>query len=197
MKRNLIAAAVLSFISVAAFATGTSSTSSSTSGGSTTAAVIGFGHFTATDAGAANGHASATAGSGYGVTGNTTNATTSHINTSQAGGFGFGGSTAGGLSGAPLLQPSTECLGQLYRLTKGRIPLIGCGGVASGADAYAKIRAGASLVQIYTGLIYEGPGLAKAIVGGLARLLREAGFSEVKQAVGAANSEGITDGANF
>ncbi|MBW8836638.1 MAG: hypothetical protein JF605_16630, partial [Burkholderia sp.] len=54
MKRNLIAAAVLSFISVAAFATGTSSTSSSTSGGSTTAAVIGFGHFTATDAGAAN-----------------------------------------------------------------------------------------------------------------------------------------------
>jgi dihydroorotate dehydrogenase len=91
---------------------------------------------------------------------------------------------AGGLSGAPLLEPSTACLAALYRLTKGRIPLIGCGGVASGADAYAKIRAGASLVQVYSALVFEGPGLANRIKRELAARLRGDGFQRVADAVG-------------
>jgi dihydroorotate dehydrogenase len=90
----------------------------------------------------------------------------------------------GGLSGAPLLHPSTECLRRLYRLTKGRIALIGCGGVASGADAYAKIRAGASLVQLYSALVFQGPGLAQRIKRELAALLRADGFESVAGAVG-------------
>ena len=77
---------------------------------------------------------------------------------------------AGGLSGAPLLSAVHRCLAALYRLTKGRLPLIGCGGVASGADAYAKIRAGASLVQVYSALVFEGPSLVERIkreIGGI------------------------------
>jgi dihydroorotate dehydrogenase len=92
---------------------------------------------------------------------------------------------AGGLSGRPLFAPSTAVLGDLYRLTEGRIPLIGVGGVASGADAYRKIRAGASLVQLYTGLIYGGPALVPRIKAELARLLREDGFASLSAAVGA------------
>jgi dihydroorotate dehydrogenase len=91
---------------------------------------------------------------------------------------------AGGLSGAPLLQPATECLAALYRLTQGRIPLIGCGGVASGADAYAKIRAGASLVQVYSALVFHGPGLVGRIKRELAALLMADGFKHVADAVG-------------
>lgn len=100
MKRNLIAAAVLSLVSAASFAMGTDSSSTATSGGSTAAAVFGFGHFVATDSGAANGNAYSVAGTGYGDTGTATNATTSHTNTSKVSGFGFGGATAGGISGA-------------------------------------------------------------------------------------------------
>jgi len=92
---------------------------------------------------------------------------------------------AGGLSGRPLFAPSTAVLGDLYRLTEGRIPLIGVGGVASGADAYRKIRAGASLVQLYTGLIYGGPALVPRMKAELARLLRQDGFDSVAAAVGA------------
>jgi dihydroorotate dehydrogenase len=92
---------------------------------------------------------------------------------------------AGGLSGRPLMESSTECLRKFYRATEGRIPIIGCGGVSSGADAYAKIRAGASLVQLYTALVFHGPGLVAAIKRNLARLLRDDGFSRVADAVGA------------
>jgi dihydroorotate dehydrogenase len=95
---------------------------------------------------------------------------------------------AGGLSGAPLLQPATECLAALYRLTQGRIPLIGCGGVASGADAYAKIRAGASLVQVYSALVFHGPGLVGRIKRELAALLMADGFKHVADAVGGGQS---------
>ncbi|MCW5729177.1 MAG: quinone-dependent dihydroorotate dehydrogenase [Alphaproteobacteria bacterium] len=91
---------------------------------------------------------------------------------------------SGGLSGAPLLGPSTELLRQVYRLTEGRITLIGAGGVASGADALAKIKAGASLVQLYSALVYEGPGLARRIRRELALLLREQGFAGIEAAVG-------------
>ena len=92
---------------------------------------------------------------------------------------------SGGLSGRPLFAPSTEVLREIYRLTEGRVPLIGVGGVGSAADAYAKIRAGASLVQLYTALVYQGPGLVAEITAGLAALLRRDGFSQLSQAVGA------------
>ena len=91
---------------------------------------------------------------------------------------------AGGLSGAPLFEASTECLRQIYRLTKGRIPLIGCGGIDSGATAYTKIRAGASLVQVYSALVFHGPGLIRRIKQDLTRLLRADGFGSVAEAVG-------------
>ena len=73
----------------------------------------------------------------------------------------------------------------MYRLTQGRMPLIGVGGVASADDAYAKIRAGASLVQLYTALVFEGPGLLGRIKSGLADRLRRDGFSSIGDAVGA------------
>lgn len=92
---------------------------------------------------------------------------------------------AGGLSGRPLMAPSTAKLADLFRLTGGRIPLVGSGGVASGADAYAKIRAGASLVQLYSALVFEGPGLVERIKRDLAALLRRDGFPSVADAVGA------------
>ena len=92
---------------------------------------------------------------------------------------------AGGLSGAPLFAPSTRVLADMYRQTAGRLPLIGVGGVSSGADAYAKIRAGASLVQLYTALVFDGPGLVMRIKGELAGLLRADGFTTVAEAVGA------------
>ena len=93
----------------------------------------------------------------------------------------------GGLSGRPLFNLSTRILGDVYRLTEGRIPLIGVGGVGSGADAYAKIRAGASLVQLYSALVYEGPGLILRIKRDLAQLLRRDGYETVADAVGAAH----------
>jgi dihydroorotate dehydrogenase len=92
---------------------------------------------------------------------------------------------AGGLSGRPLFGPSTTVLADMYRLTGGRLPLIGVGGISSGEDAYAKIRAGASLLQLYTALIYEGPGLVQRIKLDLAAHLRRDGFGQLGQAVGA------------
>ena len=92
---------------------------------------------------------------------------------------------AGGLSGAPLKPFALEALRAMYRLTRGQVPLIGVGGIASGADAYERIRAGASLVQLYTALVYEGPGLVVRIKRELAALLRRDGFASVAAAVGA------------
>ncbi len=92
---------------------------------------------------------------------------------------------AGGLSGLPLLNLATKCLSDLYRLTGGKIPLIGCGGVASGGDAYAKIRAGASLVQLYSALVFHGPALVLRVKRELAACLRADGFPSVVEAVGA------------
>jgi dihydroorotate dehydrogenase len=91
----------------------------------------------------------------------------------------------GGLSGQPLFAPSTEVLRQVHRRLEGKLPLIGVGGVASGAQAYAKIRAGASLVQLYTGLVYEGPDLIPRIKRELAALLRADGYGSLAEAVGA------------
>ena len=92
---------------------------------------------------------------------------------------------AGGLSGAPLKALALERLRDFRRATGGALPLIAAGGIASGADAYARILAGASLVQLYTALVYEGPLLARRIARELAALLARDGFAGVREAVGA------------
>ncbi len=96
-------------------------------------------------------------------------------------------SEAGGLSGRPLRARSTEVIHHLYRQTRGRLPIMGVGGIFNAADAWEKIVAGASLVQIYTGLVYEGPGTPRAIVTGLLEHLEQAGLAQIHDAVGLAH----------
>jgi dihydroorotate dehydrogenase len=91
----------------------------------------------------------------------------------------------GGLSGAPLGPLATEVVRRCYARTGGRITIIGCGGVMCAEDAYAKIRAGASLVQVYTGLIFAGPAFVRRLNAGLVRLLQRDGFRSLAEAVGA------------
>jgi dihydroorotate dehydrogenase len=91
---------------------------------------------------------------------------------------------AGGLSGAPLFEPSTEVLRKVFRIARGRLVLIGVGGIATAEQAYAKIRAGASLVQFYSAFAYAGPALPRRIADGLAGLLKRDGFTSVADAVG-------------
>jgi dihydroorotate dehydrogenase len=90
----------------------------------------------------------------------------------------------GGLSGAPLLARSTAVLARVHALAGGRLALVGAGGVASAEDAYAKIRAGASAVQLYTALVYAGLGLVPRILAGLDALVARDGFASVAEAVG-------------
>jgi dihydroorotate dehydrogenase len=90
----------------------------------------------------------------------------------------------GGLSGKPLRDRSTQMIAQLYELTRGRIPLIGVGGIFNADDAWEKISAGASLVQLYTGFIYQGPNIAQQINEGLANILAREGFASLDEAVG-------------
>ena len=90
----------------------------------------------------------------------------------------------GGLSGKPLFNPSTRVLSEMYKLTSGKIPLIGVGGVASGADAYAKIKAGATLVQFYSAMVFYGPARVQMIKRELAELLVADGFSSISEAIG-------------
>jgi dihydroorotate dehydrogenase len=91
---------------------------------------------------------------------------------------------AGGLSGAPLFPLALQIVGDMYRRTEGKVPIIGCGGVSSGADAYAMIRAGASVVQLYTALVFHGPALIPRIKQELTALLKQDGFEHVADAVG-------------
>jgi dihydroorotate dehydrogenase len=90
----------------------------------------------------------------------------------------------GGLSGRPLLTRSRELIRDIHTHTRGKIPIIGVGGIASAQDAWLHIRAGASLVELYSALIYEGPGIAARINAGLADLLRRGGFRSISEAVG-------------
>ena len=92
---------------------------------------------------------------------------------------------AGGLSGAPLRELAQSVLGRFSTAAAGRLPLVGAGGIASGADAYARIRAGASAVQLYSALVFEGPGLAVRLSRDLAARLRADGFRTLAEAVGA------------
>ena len=97
---------------------------------------------------------------------------------------GYGEEIDGGLSGKPLFEISTEQLKNVYEYTKGKIPLIGVGGIDSSEKAYEKIKNGASLVQLYTGMIYQGPGLINEINEGISRLLKKDGFSNISEAIG-------------
>lgn len=92
---------------------------------------------------------------------------------------------AGGLSGQPLFETSTAILRRIAEITEGKTPLIGVGGIGSAEQAYAKIRAGGSLVQLYTALSYHGMDLVPQIVTGLAKLLERDGYTNIAQAVGA------------
>lgn len=91
----------------------------------------------------------------------------------------------GGLSGAPVREKSLRVLRNMYALTGGKMPLIGVGGISDGHDAYDKIKAGASLIQLYTALVFKGPGMVKEIKQTLIRKIKEDGFSHIGQAVGA------------
>lgn len=98
----------------------------------------------------------------------------------------------GGLSGRPLASRSTKMIAQLYELTRGRIPLIGVGGIFNAEDAWEKICAGASLVQLYTGFIYQGPNIAQEINEGLSHILAREGFANLDAAVGSRAKEANT-----
>lgn len=90
----------------------------------------------------------------------------------------------GGISGKPLFERSNNTIKYIYKATNGQIPIIGVGGVFTAQDAYTKIRSGASLIQVFTGFVYEGPSLIKRLCQGLAQLLERDGFKNIKEAVG-------------
>lgn len=90
----------------------------------------------------------------------------------------------GGLSGRPLANRSNQVISMIYRYSKGRLPIIGVGGVFDAGDAFSKIAAGASLVQVYTGFVYGGPSFAADVNAGLAAILKERGFKTLDDAVG-------------
>ncbi len=94
---------------------------------------------------------------------------------------------AGGISGAPLTQRATEIIKFIWQKTQGKLPIIGVGGIFTTEDAWDKITAGASLIQVYTGWVYQGPGMVKQILRGLLQKLDEQGLNSISEAVGLAN----------
>ena len=104
-------------------------------------------------------------------------------------GLAAGSYPEGGLSGPPLRARARETVAHLYRLSGGKLAIIGVGGVASAEDAYALIRAGASLVELYTALVYDGPAAVRMIKSGLKELLRRDGWRSIGEAVGSGSSE--------
>jgi len=116
-----------------------------------------------------------------GIIATNTTITRDHLRTDQSRVAACGD---GGLSGMPLRERSTRRVADLYRLTGGRVPLIGVGGIFTAEDAWEKIAAGASLVQLYTGFIYRGPGIAREINQGLEQILKREGFANLDEAVG-------------
>jgi dihydroorotate dehydrogenase len=94
------------------------------------------------------------------------------------------GAEAGGLSGKPLKPLALEALRRFRRASGGEIPLIGVGGISNADDAWERIRAGASLVQLYSAMVYEGPGIARRIAHGLAQRVTREGLANIAEAVG-------------
>ena len=94
----------------------------------------------------------------------------------------------GGLSGKPLRDISTEFIKRFYKDLRGKIPIIGVGGIDSGQSAFEKIAAGASAVQLYTGMIYKGPTIVKEIKKELVDILKEKGFKNIVEAVGSSSN---------
>ena len=95
---------------------------------------------------------------------------------------------AGGISGAPVHRRAVEVVGRVYRTTGGRLPIVGVGGIFGPDEAWAMVRAGASLVQVWTGFIYRGPGIARDINRGLLQRMAREGFRSLDDAVGAAHA---------
>jgi dihydroorotate dehydrogenase len=102
---------------------------------------------------------------------------------------------AGGLSGRPLFARATRVLARVYRLTEGKLPLIGVGGIDSGERALAKIEAGASLLQLYTGLVFEGPALIGRIKQALIAAIERKGAHGLKPLIGSRAAEWAEKGA--
>lgn len=98
---------------------------------------------------------------------------------------------AGGLSGAPLRQRSTEVIRFIYEQTQGTLPIIGVGGIFTAADAWEKITAGASLLQVYTGWVYEGPWMVRRILTGLTERLQAEGLDNISQVIGCAKNSTV------
>jgi dihydroorotate dehydrogenase len=109
------------------------------------------------------------------------------LKTQLVSGGNFVKDEAGGISGAPLRFRSTEVIKFIWQQTQGQLPIIGVGGIFTAEDAWEKITAGASLIQVYTGWIYEGPWMVKRILEGLVRKLEEKGLSDISAAVGKGN----------
>ncbi len=103
------------------------------------------------------------------------------------------GPEPGGLSGRPITAMVTSFIAHIYKITRGRVPIIGVGGIFNAEDAYEKIKAGANAVQIYTGWVYEGPGAVKRINQGLLRLLKRDGLKHISEAVGEGNQHNCSD----
>jgi dihydroorotate dehydrogenase len=112
-----------------------------------------------------------------------TNTTVSRDNL-QASAFEVERIGSGGLSGKPLNERSTAVVSKIYRYSKGKLPIVGVGGIFNARDAFDKIAAGACLIQAYTGFVYEGFTFARDVNFGLAKILREKGFASLDEAIG-------------
>jgi dihydroorotate dehydrogenase len=120
-----------------------------------------------------------------------TNTTTSRTNIREELARRIG---SGGLSGRPLERRSTEVVSTIYRHTKGKLPIIGVGGIFDADDAFRKIAAGASLIQIYTGFVYGGPGFVRSLAEDLSKALKEREFASLDQAIGSLSAMTENDG---
>ena len=95
----------------------------------------------------------------------------------------------GGLSGKPLKERSTECIRKVYQWTNGSIPIIGVGGIFTGSDVYEKLKAGASMVQVYSGMVYRGPGMISKLRHELAERMLQDGYRKLDDVIGLDHEE--------
>jgi dihydroorotate dehydrogenase len=120
------------------------------------------------------------------IASNTTTSRPSEINAKERGLF----DQTGGMSGLPVQHKSTEMISKIYKMTNGEFPIVGVGGIMSGEDAWQKICAGASLIQAYSGFVFEGASLTKQVVNGIDKKMRQNGYSTLDQAIGSSHRGG-------